>query len=376
MATQLLRLVSNQLKVGTALPFGVRDEHGKLLLARGQVIYNDQQLALLLARGLYADQEELRAYREGRAPPPDAQRQRLTLFDLWDQAVPRLDRLQKSLDEPGFSDRCSEYATQLMELVQRDTDIAIFLSVRQDPRRLPQYGLSHALHAALLCQLLAHRMGWAVERMSCLVKAALTMNIAITELQGRMAAVGRVTDSQREQIQVHPQRAAERLRAAGVHDEEWLQTVLQHHEQPGGAGYPQGLSEVCETSAALRMADVFMAKISPRADRPALPIQDAARQMFADSRGSPAAAAIIKEYGIYPPGNVVLLASGEQAVVIRRGATAHSPMVAAITDKSGMPTVHTQKRDTSAPGYGIKGLVSDMSLVQRVPPERLYGLAE
>jgi HD-GYP domain-containing protein (c-di-GMP phosphodiesterase class II) len=375
-ATQLLRLVSNQLKVGTALPFGVRDEHGKLLLARGQVIFNEQQLAVLLSRGLYADQEELRAYNEGRAAPADAQRQRLTLFDLWTQAAPRLDRLQKSLDEPGFAARCGEFATQLMELVQRDTDIAIFLSVRQDPRRLPLYGLTHALHTALLCQLMSHRIGWPMDRTACLVKAALTMNILITELQGRVAAVGRITDVQREQIQAHPQRAAERLRAAGVDDEEWLQTVLQHHERPGGGGYPNHLAEVGETGTALRMADVFMAKISPRADRPALPIQDAARQMFAEAHGSPAAAAIIKEYGIYPPGNVVLLASGEQAVVIRRGATAHAPMVAAITDKSGMPTVHTQRRDTATPGFGIKGLVADMSLVQRVPPERLYGLAD
>ena len=376
MATQLLRLVSNQLKVGTALPFGVRDEHGKLLLARGQVIYNDRQLAVLLDRGLYADQEELRAYTEGRAPPVDAQRQRLTLFDLWDQSAHRLERLHKSIDEPGFSARCDEFAEQLMELVQRDTDIAIFLSVRQDARRLPLYGLTHALHTALVCQLMSHRVGWTLDRGLCLVKAALTMNMLITELQGRVAAIGRITEVQREQIQSHPQRVAERLRAAGVVDEEWLQTVLQHHERPGGGGYPNKLAAVSESAAALRMADVFMAKISPRADRPALSIQDAARQMFAEAKGSPAAAAIIKEYGIYPPGNVVQLVSGEQAVVIRRGAAAQSPIVAAITDKSGMPTVATQRRDTAQPGYGIKALATDLSLVQRVPPERLFGLAE
>lgn len=376
MATQLLRLVSNQLKVGTALPFGVRDEHGKLLLARGQVIFNDNQLAVLLARGLYADQEEFRAYKEGRAAPAEPQRQRLTLFDMWEQAVYRLERMHKSIDEPGFAARCDEFATQLMELVQRDVDIAIFLSIRQDPRRLPLYGLTHAVHTALVCQLMSHRIGWALDRTVCLVKSALTMNLLITELQGRVAATGRLTETQREQVRAHPQKVAERLRAAGVADEEWLRTVLQHHERIGGGGYPNKLTEVSESAAALRMADVFMAKITARADRPALSIQDAARQMFADARGNPAAAAIIKEYGIYPPGNVVLLASGEQAVVIRRGATAHAPIVAAITDKSGVPIVGTMRRDTAQPGYGIKALATDFALVQRVPPERLYGLAE
>lgn len=375
MGLQLLKLVSGQLKVGGTLPFGVRDERGKLLLARGQVVENPRQLAELLNRGLYADEDELRAFKEGRSPAADTARQKLTLFDLWDQTVPRLERLHKSIDEPGFDGRCDEFADQLMELVQRDPDIAIFLSVRQDPRRLVLYGLTHSLHTALVCQLFAQRVGWPVERQRSLVKAALTMNMPIIEQQGRIAALGRITDSQREQIAAHPQRAAERLRTAGVADEAWLQAVLQHHEHPDGRGYPSHLTEVCEEAQALRLADVFMAKISARADRAALPIQDAARQMFADAQGNPAAAAIIKEYGIYPPGNVVVLASGEQAVVVRRGATAHTPIVAAITDKSGMPTTNTARRDTALPAYAIRKLATDLALVQRVPPERLFGLA-
>ncbi|WP_284615660.1 HD-GYP domain-containing protein [Aquabacterium humicola] len=377
MATQqLLKLVSGQLKVGAALPFGIRDEHGKLLLARGQMLDSEQQLASLIARGLYADLEEVKAYKEGRQPVEAANGRKRTLFDLWEQSAWHLDRLHKSIDEPGFAARCDEFATLQMELVQRDVDIAIFLSVRQDPRRLPLYGLTHALHTALVCQLMGQRVGWEPERVRSLVKAALTMNLTITELQGRVAAMGRITDTQREQVRAHPQATAERLRSAGIADERWLDAVLQHHERRGGGGYPAGLAEVGEEATALRMADVFIAKISARADRKALSIQEAARQMFAEAAGNPLASAIIKEYGIYPPGNVVQLASGEQAVVIRRGPTALTPMAAAITDKSGMPTVATTRRDTAQPAFAIKAAAADASLLQRVPPERLYGLAE
>ena len=98
--------------------------------------------------------------------------------------------------------------------------------------------------------------------------------------------------------------------------------------------------------------------------------------MYSESGGSPAAAAIIKEYGIYAPGNFVQLASGEMAVVIRRGATAHTPLASAITDKSGIPMVNTVRRDTAQPAFAIKALLNDTSLVQRVPPERLYGFAQ
>jgi len=102
----------------------------------------------------------------------------------------------------------------------------------------------------------------------------------------------------------------DRLQAAGVDDADWLQAVLEHHERPGGGGYPNNLAAIGDIASVLRMADVFMAKISPRTERPALPVLDAARQMFAEASGSPLASAIIKEYGIYPPGNFVQLASG------------------------------------------------------------------
>ena len=375
MATEQLRLMSNQVKVGAPLPFNVRDELGQLLLARGYVVSSSAQLAELLARGIYVDIEEIKALKEGHAPPEEAKR--LTLFDLWGQAVGRLDRLLRSVDtDPGFAARCDEFAVQFGGLVQRDPDIGIYVAVRQDERRLNLYGLTHSLHAAMVCQLLALRMGWAAADTRSLVKAALTMNLSIIELQGRVAALGRLSEAQRLQISAHPEKANERLRAAGVDDAAWLEAVLQHHERPGGDGYPGHLTQISEMASVLRLVDVFLAKITARAERPAVPIHEAAKQMFSESGGSPFAAAIIKEFGIYPPGNFVQLASGEMAVVIRRGATAHTPTVAAITNKDGVPTVNTTVRDTSRPQFAIKALAFDKAMMQRLAPERLYGLAE
>ncbi len=372
MAIDLLRLVSDQIKLGQPLPFGVRDENGKLLLARGRRVASEAQLQGLLARGLYADHDDP----EPGETEPDADQpaRKPTLFDLWKQTPARLDVLLCGLDKPGFAKRCALFASQLMALVGRDPDIGIYLSVRQDPRHLRLYGLNHSLHCALVCQLATTRAGWPAERVRSLVQAALTMNLAIIDVQGRYAAMARLTDNQCELIRKHPQAALDRLQAAGVTDPDWLQAVLQHHERPGGGGYPGNLSESGELAAVLRLADVFMAKISPRTDRPALPIQDAARQLFADAKGSPLAAAIIKEYGIYPPGNFVQLASGEMAVVIRRGATAHTPLAAAVTDQHGIPTVRTFKRNTAEPAYAIKSLLLDNKTLLRVPPERVYGL--
>lgn len=374
MAIDLLRMVTDQIQVGAPLPFGVRDEQGTLLLAKGRVVANEAQRKILVERGLYVDHDEASADEE--AAGADGSKRKTTLFDLWKQATARLDGLLNSLAKPGFAERCNSFVGLLMGLIERDPDIAIYHSVRQDPNRLSLYGLSHALHCALVCQLAATRAGWPPERVRTLVKASLTMNLSIVEVQGRFATMGRLNDSQREQIRNHPQAAVDRLQAAGVSDRDWLQAVLEHHERPGGGGYPQNLAALCESALVLRMADVFMAKISPRTERPALPILDAARQLFAEAQGSPLASAIIKEYGIYPPGNFVQLASGEMAVVIRRGATAHTPVAAAVTDRNGIPVVRTTRRNTAEPVYAIKSLVPDCKMMMRLPPERLYGLVE
>ena len=374
MAIDLLRQMIDHIQVGQPLPFGVRDEQGVLLLAKGRVVASENQRQILLTRGLYVDHDEAKPDEE--AAGADPSKRRITLFDLWKQTTARLDLLLGSLDKPGFVERCSTFASQLMGLVQRDPDIAIYLSVRQDPHRLSLYGLAHALHCAMVGQLAATRAGWPPERVASLVKAALTMNLAIVEEQGRFATAGRLNDAQRALIRAHPQVAVDRLAAAGVTDADWLQAVLEHHERPGGGGYPNNLSDTGELASVLRMADVFMAKISPRTERPALPVLDAARQMFAEAKGSPLAAAIIKEYGIYPPGNFVQLATGEMAVVIRRGATAHTPVAAAVTDRQGIPVVRTTRRNTAEPTYAIKSLVPESKMVLRMAPERLYGLVE
>lgn len=368
---QLLKLVASHVVVGAALPFNVRDEHGGLLLACGQLVYSDKQLEMLLARGVYADVEEIKALAAGRqvvAQPP-------TLFARWNHVYWSLDGLAHASHEAAsLRQRCEDLASELMAMVARDADVAIYQMVRQESHHYRMYGLTHTVFVAALCQLIAARLGWSPDRQRSAVLAALTMNLSILELQGRYAVFGRLTQEQREELRGHPEAAVACLTAAGVADEEWLQAVLQHHEHSDGQGYPQGLTEVSELAHLLRLADVFLAKISRREGRPPLEIKEAQRQAYAQWPGSPMVAALIKEIGIFPPGELLALASGEKAVAIRRGAAMQTPLVAALTDKRGLPITQTPRRDTAQPEYAIKAVEADKTLVTRVPLERLYGL--
>ena len=383
---QLLALVQGQVRLGEPLPWGVRDAVGNLLLARGQVMRSAAQIEQLLERGATVDIEELRAVAVAEAARLAAASARPpTLFGQWEQALWQLDRLLRSADgaapaaegELPFVERVDALARQIMALTLRDPDIAIYLTVRQDPKRLTIYALAHSVHCAMVSLLMARRLAWDEIRTLALVRAALTMNIAILDLQGRLAGQAAApSPEQIDQIRVHPAHAVELLTAAGVSDALWLETVAQHHERPDGSGYPAGLLEVGELASALRHIDVFMAKLAPRALRKPIGAQMAARQMFQEAGGGAVPAAVIKEFGIYPPGEYVQLKSGEFGVVVRRGANAGTPQVACITDRQGAPSVSTRVRDTALAEFAIAALPVDKTLVYRVPPERLYGLPE
>lgn len=368
---QLLRLVSSHVKVGAPLPFNVRDEHGNLLLAAGQVIDSERQLQALLSRGIHADVEEIKALAAGRKVKPLPP----TLFARWQRCFWNLDALARP-DMPlqDLKAACEELGDTLIALVRQEPDVAIYQMLRQEPHHLRMYGLTHAVFAAALCLLISSRLQWPASEQRSLVLAALTMNLTALDLQARFAVYGRLNPEQRDELRGHPDGAAARLAAAGVSDALWLRTVTEHHEHLDGKGYPRGISEVSEAAQLLRLSDVFLAKISRREGRPAIDVREAERHAYAEWPGSQIVAALVKEFGIYPPGELVFLANGERAVVSRRGASMQTPQVAALTDKRGIPSHQAVRRDTAQAEFAIKGLEADKTLVARVPLERVYGL--
>lgn len=377
---KMLRLPRAKVQLGQPLPWSVRDENGRLLLTRGHVVSSEAQLDALLDRGAFVDVEEIKA---AALQVIDSERARAVvtppnLFDLWKLTGENLQRLLQDVErQQGFEERLERHVDHLIGLIDSHPDIALYQCVRQERLHLFYYGYHHAVHTALLCLLVARQLAWPGGRTRCLVKAALTMNLGILDLQGEMAAQEvPMRERQRAAIQAHPDLAVDRLRQAGVTDPDWLEAVAQHHERPDGSGYPRQLRTPGEMAVALRVTDVFMAKISPRVLRPPLSPQEAVRQLYREDQGGPLSTAVVKVFGLYPPGDLVKLASGEWGVVVERTRNAKAPIVASITDKAGHPVPRTERRDTQQAAYAIVGTATDKALVAKLPPERLFGFAQ
>jgi len=375
---KVLRLPRSKVQLGAPLPWNVRDEQGRLLLSKGHLIMDERQLDELLERGAFVDVEEIRAAAQSEPP---ADRQTFTrppnLFDLWEKKAPALrDLCQHPQAHPNFVQQLETFSDQLVELLDRNVDVGVYRGVRQENQPHFYYGYNHAIHTAVLCVLLARYLQWSTSRTMSLARAALTMNLSIMELQGQMAAQDTpVKDAQKREIVAHPQKAVELLESMGVADADWLTAVAQHHEHLDGSGYPSGCKQPSEMATALRVSDVFMAKISPRALRDALTSQEAIRQLYREDHGGPLSTAVIKQFGIYPPGDFVQLASGELGIVVQRTSNAKAPVVAVITDTAGRPVTRTERRDSAQPPFAIVGNVVDKGLLKRLPPERLYGFS-
>ena len=230
------------------------------------------------------------------------------------------------------------------------------------------YPIAHSFHVAVMAELLAIRAGWPLQKREVLSCAALTMNVAMVDLQLNLRNQREgLTTTQRAAVEDHPAAAARLLMQCGVVDNEWLRAVLEHHETPDGAGYPRHIRDPGEAGLLLRACDVFTAKISPRAYRKSVNAGEATRIMFVklgQNTADPFPAMLVKEVGIYPPGTLVKLASNEVGVVFKRGATAKTPSVIVLLTAKGRPLGEPEQRDTADAAYAIVSTLSlDKSLV-------------
>ncbi|MFT3816453.1 MAG: HD domain-containing phosphohydrolase [Rubrivivax sp.] len=362
-----LSAVEHRLSIGVPLPFNVRDADCTLLLARGRRIESSEQLAALIRRGALVDVAELQSPRERARQAP-----RQELPGLWADGLGRISRVLSDCRDGSFSHAIDEATGAVLGLVERDPDLAIFQVLTRDANADAAYGARRSMHAAITSFLVGQRLGWDAAALERVFKAALTMNLSMLELQGELARQRTApSPAQRAALATHPMRSVEMLMQAGVNDEDWLQAVARHHEVEDGSGYPTGRGDVGELASLVRRADIYTAKLSARSHREALAADQAGRQMFMQDPGHPMTAALVKEFGIYPPGCYVRLETGETAVVVGRGPTVTTPVVACLTTARGTPLTVPTRVDTAAARRGIACVVGEASVGHKLPLDRL-----
>ncbi len=368
-----LSQVKDRIKPGAPLPFNVRNADHTLLLARGQRVDSQEHLASLFARGALVDMAELLPP----APAADARHaikhaSRAELPGLWNDAIDKVKHLLQQAPDASFGDTLVQASGPVQALVERDPDLAIFQVLQRTSDADQHYGAQRSVQTAITTLLVAQRLAWDNQQAERAFKVALTMNLSMLQLQGVLSRQATpLTASQREALHSHPARSKAMLELAGITDADWLQAVEQHHETEDGTGYPGGCTTVGELASLVRRADVYTAKLAARSSRPALSPDLASRQMFMQDPGHSMTTALVKEFGIYPPGCYVRLVSGQLALVVARGATITTPIVACLTNERGAPLATPVRQETSAKGSAVHSVVAAADAPHKLSPDKL-----
>jgi response regulator RpfG family c-di-GMP phosphodiesterase len=286
--------------------------------ARGQVLQSQDQFEGLLDRGaiIHRDHGAEAVERIQSSRPQE-------LLRLWSESTQQPGRVLQAQIDAEFEETLQRSARPVVALVQRDPGMAILEVVRPPDVPVTHYANRHALHAAIAGQLAAQRLGCGAGAGAgkSLFRAALTMNLGMAELQNRLAAqVTPLTALRRQVLHDHSQQSVELPQTASVSDHLWLDAVAQHHERPGGSGYPRRLGDVGELALLLKRVDACTACVSACVLRQALPADVAVRQLLAADPKSPLAAAVVREFGLDPPGCAV-----RAGLRCCRAASVHSP---------------------------------------------------
>lgn len=350
------RLSANQLKLKEALPWDVYDVSGQLLLRRGYVVQKTEQIERLLDRGMFVDAEIFKAHA---ARDSVAGRQAYDPLSIWQGVQAGMSGLMKeSSRDASFMSAVQGYARLVMDLCERNPDLAIAAILLKEYRRYP---VAHGLHVAVLCELVARRGDFDENARLSLCCAALTQNIAIIELQQLLAHQKTpLAVEQRDAIDAHPEQGRRILMSSGVSDNEWLRAVLEHHENEDGTGYPRRTKSPGVMATLIHTCDVYAAMLSQRAYRKPLLGSDAAKQMYVtmgQGKETPFPSLLIKEVGMYPPGSLVKLANGEVGVVCKRGVQANTPMVATLINAKGLQQLDPVRRDTAGAQFKVVSIM-------------------
>lgn len=371
------RVRQSDIQIGQALRWDVYDRDGRLLLSRGHVISSEGQLDRLVRVGLYADADALA---KTRAEAPVEAIEPTSVAATLLNARRKLDSLLSDMDnlirQGRFVGHVNDIVRQVDAACSHDANVALaMVLLRQEGR----YATRHMLNVAVVVRLVARSMGLTPAHESSLVAAALTMNITMADFQDELKLQNApLTSTQRARLERHPIEARELLERAGVTDAVWLHAVEHHHEHIDGSGYPAKLNgkSIATDGQLICLADIFCARISPAAYRPAVASNVALRGILLERGKSldPAVAAFfIKALGVYPAGMLVRLANGEIGIVVRNGSSPQTPVVASFINPQGTPMTLVLRRETSNESYAIAETIDPKTFSVYVNMEAIWG---
>lgn len=268
-----------------------------------------------------------------------------------------------------FEARIYQYDRWMQDLIQRDADVALYLLFQLAAQSPVGYSASHALVCAVLCHLVAPEFELTLHERNSLVRAAFTMNIAMTALQDQLATQrSKPSQEQQAAIKAHTAMGALMLGHLGIANELWLETIQLHHQEEPQQTELDALTAPQRLGMILQVVDRYAAMISPRQSREGRSAIESAKNIIHGSadHDNPVGQALVRIVGLCPPGTFVQLDDDKVAVVMRRSSQPNLPDVAIVLNAHGDQVKPPILHHTAAGKPGIKGSLPASAMQERI----------
>ena len=237
--------------------------------------------------------------------------------------------------------------------------------------RYPDYDtftVGHSVRLALLAVLVGHRAGLPREFLAELGTAGLLHDVGKAHIPDEILfKPGRLDEEERRIINTHAPIGAQVLLESSDASPVAIGAAWGHHIRHDGGGYPDRppWAVVSKVTALIHVCDVYEALTAVRPYK--LPVSPRrAYEILLEERAAFDPGILtwfVKAMGVYPPGNVVKLTSGEMGLVLTAGAHVDQPTIRITHDSLGLALPGSEQwlLDLSSPqadGQSIAGIVT------------------
>lgn len=237
--------------------------------------------------------------------------------------------------------KLKQAVSPLVSSIERNPDACIWLARLKNQ---DSYIYKHSVASSIWAVALGRELGLPPAELKSLALGALLMDIGKLRVpQELLRKKGAVSEQELKILRDHVNHSLDALKKTSSTNQDVWNMVAYHHERYDGSGYPHGLSgdEIPLFAKIAGIVDCYDAMTSDRPYTRAASPSSAIKHLY-HARDKEFDAVLVEEFiqavGLYPAGTLVLLSSGEVAVVIAEGRTRRlKPKVLLLLDAEKRP---------------------------------------
>jgi len=245
-------------------------------------------------------------------------------------------------------------AESMVESVLRN-HTAMALLVRM--QKMDEHASGHSMASSIWALVFGKHLGLDKDSLAAVGLGGLLLDVGKTKLPRELLyKKGKLNDVELKYLQSHVGHGLQIIREAGNIDKRVIDMVATHHERYDGSGYPGGLkgNQIPVFGRIGGIVDSYSAMTGERPYAERMSSFDAMREFKSLSDKHYQAEMVeqfIQAIGIFPPGTLVELNSGEIGVVLKENLTTRlQPELAVILDSEKRPIEEFTIMDLSNQG--------------------------